>query len=324
MPKFSIITTTYKHEKYIRETIESVLSQSFDSWELLIGDDSPGDATWSIIEEYVKKYPEKIRAWHHNPNRWIVENMNFLFSQVSSDSEYIAFLEGDDKYAPDCLEKKLQIFEKYPEVAIVYSDMDFINAEWEVTLHSLLASGGVHIYQDESILPDEYILSKNPLIVSYSSVAVRRVVLDIYTPIRNLTGSKIYAVSDYDLIFHIIWEYRVYGIEKSLTLYRRHANNLSASYGWLFDDLLILLWDYRDADKIDTVTYKKKIAWIHILSSIASLASWDKTSSWNHLKKSLQENPSGYILYKIVVSIALILPISWMQKILQKRIRRGA
>lgn len=66
---FSIITTTYRHEKYIRETIESVLSQSFDSWELLIGDDSPDDATWEIIEEYVKQYPDKIRAWHHAPNK---------------------------------------------------------------------------------------------------------------------------------------------------------------------------------------------------------------------------------------------------------------
>jgi glycosyltransferase involved in cell wall biosynthesis len=93
MPIFSIITTTYKHEKFIAQTIESIISQSFDSWELLIGDDSPDDATWEIIEQYREKYPDKIKAWHHTPNKGIVENMNFLLSQVDPGSEYIAFLE---------------------------------------------------------------------------------------------------------------------------------------------------------------------------------------------------------------------------------------
>jgi len=324
MPKFSIITTTYRHEKYIAETIESVLSQSLTDWEFLIGDDSPDDATWDIIQEYVQKYPEKIRAWHHAPNKWIVDNTNFLLSQVSSDSLYITFLEGDDVYVSLSLDEKYRTFQSHPDVGLVYSDMDFINSESETTLHSLLASGGVHIYQDEMIRQDEYILSKNPLIVSYSSIAVRREVLDIYTPIRNLTGSKTYAVSDYDLIFHIIREYKVYGIEKSLTLYRRHANNLSASYDWLFDDLIKLITYYRDTQMVDANIYKKKIAWIYILKSIASLASWDKNSSWNYLKISLQENIGAAILYKVAICVFLLLPASWIQKILQKRIRRGA
>ncbi len=324
MPKFSIITTTYRHEKFIRETIESILSQSFTDWELLIGDDSPDDATWSIIEEYVKKYPEKIRAWHHTPNKWIVDNTNFLISQVSPDSEYITFLEGDDVYVPTSLEEKYKIFQLYPDVGLVYSDMDFINSQWEVTLSSLLASGWVRIYQNEMISQDEYILARNPLIVSYSSIAVKKSVLTEFFPIQNLSWSKTYAVSDYDIIFRIATAYRVYGIQKSLTQYRRHANNLSASYGWLFDDLIMLMAHYRDTRMIDTDIYRKKLAWIDILKAIASLATWDKNSSWSHLKKSLQEDPGGYILYKLVISIVLILPISWMQKILQKRIRRGS
>lgn len=134
MPKFSIITTTYRHEKFIAQTIESILEQSLTDWELLIGDDSPDDATWDIIEQYAQKYPDKIKSWHHIPNKGIVDNMNFLISQVSPDSEYIAFLEGDDMYTLDCLDKKLEIFQKYPEVAIVYSDMDFVNADSEITL----------------------------------------------------------------------------------------------------------------------------------------------------------------------------------------------
>jgi hypothetical protein len=66
--------------------------------------------------------------------------MNFLISQVSPDSQYVAFLEGDDRYMLDCIEKKFDIFQKYPEVALVYSDMDFINTHGEITLRSLLQS----------------------------------------------------------------------------------------------------------------------------------------------------------------------------------------
>jgi glycosyltransferase involved in cell wall biosynthesis len=69
MPKVSIITTTYKHEKFVQDTIESLLAQTFTDWELLIGDDSPDDATWKIIEHYTEKYPNKIKGWHHSPNK---------------------------------------------------------------------------------------------------------------------------------------------------------------------------------------------------------------------------------------------------------------
>jgi glycosyltransferase involved in cell wall biosynthesis len=129
MTKISIITTTYKHQDFIAQTIDSILAQTFTDWELLIGDDSPDNATWDIIEKYTQKYPNKIRAWHHSPNKGIIDNMNSLLVQTSPESEYIAFLEGDDIYLPENLEKKLKIFEQYPEVALVYNNLDFIDAE---------------------------------------------------------------------------------------------------------------------------------------------------------------------------------------------------
>ena len=132
MPKISIITTVYKHQDFIAETIESILSQTFTDWELLIWDDSPDDLTWNIIQTYVKKYPDKIKAWYNNPNKWIVGNMNFLLKNVSVDSEYVAFLEWDDLYAKDNLEEKLKIFEKHTEVWMVYNNLDFIDEKWSI------------------------------------------------------------------------------------------------------------------------------------------------------------------------------------------------
>lgn len=93
MPTFSIITTTYQHERFIAEVIESILAQSYTDWELLIGDDSPDDATWTVIESYREKYPDRIRSWHHVPNKGIVGNLNFLISQTSPQSQCVSFLE---------------------------------------------------------------------------------------------------------------------------------------------------------------------------------------------------------------------------------------
>ncbi len=116
MSKISIITTTYKHQEFIAQTIESILAQTYTNRELLIGDDSPDDATREIIQSYVSKYPEKIKARHHKPNKGIVDNINFLLSKTSSSSEYIAFLEGDDIYISSNLQKKIELFERYEEL----------------------------------------------------------------------------------------------------------------------------------------------------------------------------------------------------------------
>lgn len=116
MPLISIIHTTYRQEKFTRSALDSILAQTFNDWEILIGDDSPDNVTWEIVQEYVAQYPAKIRAWHHYPNKGLAENMKFLLKQVNPESEYISFLEGDDMYAPDNLEEKMKIFERNKKV----------------------------------------------------------------------------------------------------------------------------------------------------------------------------------------------------------------
>lgn len=325
MFKFSIITTTYKHEKFIAQTIESILAQSFPDWELLIGDDSPDNSTWNIVQEYVQKYPSNIRAWHHSPNRGIVENMNFLLSQVSESSEYIAFLEWDDIYRIDCLEKKYKIFQKYREVWLVYSDMDFMNWEGKVTLDGLLKSQKVTFYKNESIPPEEYIQSKNPLVVSYSSVAIRKNILNQFLPIQSLTKSKTYAVSDYDLFFRISSVFHVFWISESLTRYRRHSSNLSSNYGWLFDDLMLIIEKYKIEKLISNDTYTRKISWILILKSIAKLSAWEKRDAWNLVKQANEKTRLfSDIVYKIAIVLFIVLPSFLTKKILTKIIRKGS
>jgi glycosyltransferase involved in cell wall biosynthesis len=319
---FSIITTTYRHEEFIAQTIGSIVSQSFTDWELLIWDDSPDDATWKIIQKYVVLYPDKIHAWHHVPNRGIVDNMNFLIAQAHPNSKYITFLEWDDRYISDSLSEKNAIFQKYSQVDLVYSDMDFINSAWDTTLSWLLRSQGVRFYQNEIIPVEDYISAMNPLIVSYSSVSIRKSTLDRYLPILNPTGSKTYSVSDYDLFFRISREKCVYGITRSLTQYRRHSGNLSASYLGLFEDLSGLIDSYFQKKLITAEVYHRKISWISILQSISYLSQWDKKRAFQSMKDSFLRMPFSYLLYKTAISILLIFPVSFAQWIIKRKIRR--
>lgn len=102
MPVFSIIVTAYNQEKCIIKAIESILSQSFLDYEILLIDDFSTDNTYSVLSDYEKKY-ENIHVYRHKENKGShqarktgVENAN---------GNYILFLDGDDFLYTDTLKK---------------------------------------------------------------------------------------------------------------------------------------------------------------------------------------------------------------------------
>lgn len=317
----SILTTTYNHSDFIAQTIESVLSQSSTDWELLIGDDSPDTKTWDIIEQYQKKYPEKIHAWHHTENLWIVDNLLFLLKKSSQKSKYIAFLEGDDIYTSECLAKKLSVFEKFPNVQLVYSDIDFIDEKWSVFQKKILWSQGIKFYENEIPSIQKYILSPNPLIISYSSVMLRKDILSKVS-LRNITAEKSYSVSDYDLFFQISKDYPIFWISQSLTQYRRHKNNLSWNHTKLFQDFYALIDFYEEQHILDTsISYQKK-SWIYILLSLSALMRVQKKEAFTYLTASFQICFFSFFAYKLVICILLCLPL-WAIALLKKYKKTG-
>ena len=272
MPKISIITTTYKHSDFIAHTIESVLAQTYTDRELLIWDDSPDDATRDIIIWYTSRYPDKIKARHHTPNKWIVDNMNFLISQSSHDSEYLSLLEWDDMYTPDNLQEKIHIFERYPEVGLVYSDMSFIDKNNNTTLYSFYKKKD-WLFMNNNI-QDEYWFLRNPAsIMSYSSSMIKKeIVFDGSIYIRSLRIWKEYSVSDREFYIKILTKYKSFFIDKPLVRYRTHASNISNTHWIIWYDMSIVLgtlfqegfWDKKKALKIVCLNFFKDTN-IHIL-----------------------------------------------------------
>lgn len=105
----SIVTASYNSAKFIAETIESILAQTYTNWELLICDDTSTDNTVDIIKEYADKDP-RIRLFVLNYNSGAGVSRNKAISESKGD--YIAFCDSDDRWKPTKLEKQLQFMEE--------------------------------------------------------------------------------------------------------------------------------------------------------------------------------------------------------------------
>lgn len=317
MPKISIITTAYKHEKFILETIESIINQSYTDWELIIWDDSPDNNTWNIIQKYIKKYPNKnIKAFHHSPNKWIVDNMNFLISKADKNSNYITFLEWDDLFTYDNLEKKVKIFEKFPEVALVYNNLDITDENSNTIEKNYLKRAPLYLKNEK--ITKSYFLKNNIYYLSYSSLMIKKNIL-LKEKIINVPNNKLYSVSDWDLFFRISTKYRCYWTNETLTLYRRHKNNFSFSENWNIKRDLDILVNYYYNNNIINKNELNLFKWKRYLWDCNNyLEKWEKRIALSYYLKSIYLFPSYNIKSKLYSLIRFIIPHKLQLALLKK------
>lgn len=108
MDTISIIIPAYNAEKFIGETLDSVLSQTYQNFELIIIDDGSNDNTFSILEDYREKF-KQINVYQQK-NQGQSATRNKALDYVNGD--YIMFLDADDILVSDCLEKLLDLIKK--------------------------------------------------------------------------------------------------------------------------------------------------------------------------------------------------------------------
>lgn len=104
MEKVSIIMPAYNSAKFIAEAIESILSQTYTNWELLITDDGSTDNTYMLLQDYAKRDP-RILVFLTEHNSGPADARNISISHASG--RYIAFLDSDDRWTNDKLEKQI-------------------------------------------------------------------------------------------------------------------------------------------------------------------------------------------------------------------------
>lgn len=114
-PLISVIMLTYNRAQFLDRSIPSFLNQTFKNAELLIIDDGSNDDTFNVVSRYMASY-ENIRYMRHS-NRKIPLSRNVGIKAASG--KYIAFLDSDDEYKMDYLEKRIEFMQSHPEVDLV-------------------------------------------------------------------------------------------------------------------------------------------------------------------------------------------------------------
>lgn len=117
-PKVSVLIPTYNYAFCLDETMQSVLNQTFQDFEIVIIDDGSKDNTDEVMEKYLS---DPRISYHKNPvNLGLVANWNKCLSYARG--EYIKFLCADDKFRSDLLEKFVAAMEENPNVSLVVSN----------------------------------------------------------------------------------------------------------------------------------------------------------------------------------------------------------
>ena len=207
----SVILPAYNGEKYLSGAIDSVLAQTYEGWELLVTDDGSTDATASICDRYAAADP-RIKVFHQ-PNGGV--NRARAKGIDNACGEYLTFLDADDAFAPDALEKMVSAFT--PDVDIVccgeaseiLSQEDYISALWSYRIELGICTKMFRtdlFRQMDYTLDPRIVMGEDLLLNSVYSLGVRRAVIvpgDLYLINHDNAGSV-------QRNFKRSWEYEKY------------------------------------------------------------------------------------------------------------------
>ena len=208
--KIDILMATYNGERYLSEQIESIISQTYTEWNLLVRDDGSSDNTCVILTEYEKKDSRVKIIKDNKGNLGIVKNFEELLH--NSKSEFIMFSDQDDVWKKD----KIEIMMKYIEDSdLIISDAVITNENLELQCDSLF-----------SVVNSRNGIIKNIIKNTYYGccMLLKKRVLDKVLPIPE--NKEI----GHDLWVGLISEkyYKVKFINEKLLYFRRHSSNITS------------------------------------------------------------------------------------------------
>lgn len=203
----SIITPAYNSSKFIEETIQSVLAQTYTDWELLITDDCSTDKTVEIVEKYVTR-DSRIKLFVLDQNSGAAAARNNSLARAQG--KYIAFLDSDDLWLPQKLALQLSYMQEH-DCAFSFSDYTLMNEDG-VDLNKV-------IHAPKKINYHQYL--RNTIIGCLTVIIDKETVGDFYMP--NIPTSQDMATWLSIMKKGIV----AYGIPKVLAQYRlvEHSNS---------------------------------------------------------------------------------------------------
>lgn len=212
MPKVSVVIPAYNAMTYLPETLESVLKQTFNDFEVIVVNDGSTDETEQWISQV--KDPKVRLISQKNQGLAGARNTGITHAQ----GEYIAILDADDLWEPDKLEKQVRVLDENPEVALVYTWVGFIDENGNHT-------GRLFKNRAEGDVWEE--LTQHNIVECGSVPLIRRSCFDTVGLFDRNLGSYL---EDWDMWLRIAANHQFKVIQEPLVYYRQLSS--SASRNW--------------------------------------------------------------------------------------------
>lgn len=181
-PLVSNIIIFYNAEEFIQWAIESVFTQTYECWELILIDDGSQDNSASMAKSYAETYPDKVRYCQHeeHQNRGMSASRNLGIHCARGN--YITFLDADDIWLPHKLSRQVEILESQPEAMMIYGNVLFWYS-WNDNSNILLKDYFITLgcSPDTLIKPPQLVIpfiQDNIQVPTPSDIMIRRTVFD--------------------------------------------------------------------------------------------------------------------------------------------------
>ncbi len=209
-PKVSIVMSVYNGTLYLRESLESILNQTFTDFEFIIIDDKSTDNSWEILTEYNNRDP-RIKLCRNTENLGLTKSLNKGLQQAQG--EYIARQDADDVSLPDRFKLQTNFLDQHLEVGALGTSAEVIDEQGKTIEQSIVP------VEHESI--QAYLLVNNCL--HHSSMMARRSLVEA---LRGYKQELRYA-QDYDLWWRFSQSARLANLPDNLVQVRRSKKNLT-------------------------------------------------------------------------------------------------
>ncbi|TVZ59153.1 glycosyltransferase involved in cell wall biosynthesis [Flavobacteriaceae bacterium MAR_2010_105] len=238
-PFVTVLLPVYNGADTLSATLESLLSQSYSQFELLIGIDGSTDGSKGIAESFKD---DRIQIFEHPQNLGLANNINALIAKSAPESQYIAMAEQDDVYVPQRLAWQVEVMQQNPEVGLVSGIAEFVSEHNRVLFPGLLVNNQQFV-QGKALFEFLYI---HQLKVVNTCMMFRRSVHEDNGLYFRATYGNFNVDWDYVLRFSLVSQ--VYGVPKKLvTMNRRHDQGSVTQDKWAqFKASRQLLKDFKD------------------------------------------------------------------------------
>lgn len=248
MSKVSVIINCFNGAEYLKETLDSLKSQTYQDFEIIFWDNCSTDNT----QEIAKKYGSQLKYFRGERTVPLGEARNLALSKVQGD--YIAFLDADDLWEVDKLRLQVNELDNNPEVGMVCSNFQLLN----MMTGEISISDKVAIQKELSF--SEFVSKYN---YSLSSFLIRKKCFD---NLEYLFNPSLKYVEEFELFLRIAYAWKIKYLSEVLVTYRIHNSmNSMKLIDEKFDEYNIVLNTIKKLDNEIEDKYPEVIKWISFL-----------------------------------------------------------